>query len=175
MAESRGTSDSVNKSLRAIVFRDFRLIFKYQLTRGSHPTNFYLMMFSYFKPTQAQLDAIEERAKRGGSFDFKLWDAFLAADGGNRAKMAYMFPWLRPLDEDDEVHRSHIYDPIWIESVENHNRRVYFAVKASQVKFIRELLEDYKETNLSTFAEWFAYVGTIIQSHDSRIIDIKNV
>jgi hypothetical protein len=133
------------------------------------------MFFKCFFPSQKQLADAEARANEGGSFDVALWEAFSKADPTNRAKLAYMYHWLRPFDTNDDVHFSHTYDPIWTESVERHGKRVYYVVKASQADIIRDAVKEYEETHLTSFAEWFSFIGNLIHTHDARIIDIINV
>lgn len=118
---------------------------------------------------------IEARAKQGGSFDLSLWEAFLNADPTNRAKLAYMYKWLRPFDVNDVAHFSQMYDPLRTESIERHNKRIYYVVKSSQADIIRDAVKEYEETHLTTFADWFQFIGTLIHTHDAKIIDILNV
>lgn len=119
------------------------------------------------------MDAVEARAKKGGSFDVALWEAFIAADPTNRAKLAYLFPWLRPFDVNDACSWAHNYDPIQIESIERHGKTIYFAVKASQVEIIMNAVKEYEEINLSVFANWFDFISTLLRGHDAKIIEIK--
>ena len=52
-------------------------------------------MLEALKLTDGDLNRLHaDRAAGLGSFDVALIDAFLKADGNNRAKLAYMFPWL---------------------------------------------------------------------------------
>lgn len=104
------------------------------------------------------MQAIEARAKQGGSFDIALWEAFLKADPTNRAKLAYMYPWLRPFDVNDEECFTHNYDPLRVESIERHGKRVHYAVKASQAHIIRDAVKEYEETHLTSFQIGRAHV-----------------
>ena len=66
----------------------------HRLTRGGCPT-IYSTMLEALKLTDGDLNRLhKDRASGLGSFDVALIDAFLKADGNNRARLAYMFPWL---------------------------------------------------------------------------------
>ena len=132
------------------------------------------MFTQLYNPTARQLEEAEKAYKNSGSFDAAVWEAFTLADARNKAKLAYVFPNLRPFDweANETLCQSYYTDRIVKESFLGYGKEITIYVLRSRLEEVRLDVQSINET-AGDFDEWIKRIISTLNSDNAYVESIK--
>ena len=132
------------------------------------------MFTQKYNPTARQLEEAEKSYKNSGGFDAAIWEAFTLADATNKAKLAYIYPSLRPFDwgADETVYQSYYTDSIVKESLLGYGKEITIYILRSRLDEVKLDVQNINET-AGDFDEWIKRVIAILNADNAYIESIK--
>ena len=140
-----------------------------------NPSKLIFFMFTQlYNPTARQLEDAEKYYKNSGSFDAAIWEAFTKADARNKAKLAYMYPSLRPFDwnVEETVYRDYDTDTIVRELFSGYGKQITVYILRSRLDDLIASFESINETS-ANFDEWIKRAIAILNADNAYIESIK--